>query len=343
MPLRRTRFGRLRDARRHFARGLFQGTIAWPVRLVSWALVAIPVALLFGPVWIPVAIAGVEFAWIIGMHWSGFRLRGRQRALEAQRAEERRFVFAAFGVVATGEMLFQRGSGAWRAGDLVFKAAPSIEEWSWLGEHLPTIREDGFRLALPVPALDGRWVVEQWCAQTWLAGSHQGWDRWIDVLALCERFHRASAHLPQPSFIEDRTHPWAVGDRVAWAEAEPPTPDPWLEQLIALRRPISLPSQLMHGDLTDNVLFDYELAPAIIDPTPYWRPAGFASAIVVHDAVAWWSADPVPLIGATAHLDEFPQLFVRAAIYRMVTGIVMGSGNPDTRREIVDLATWLAG
>ena len=113
--------------------------------------------------------------------------------------------------------------------------------------------------------------------------------------------------------------------------------------MIALRRPISLPSQLIHGDLTDNVLFDDELAPAIIDPTPYWRPAGFASAIVVHDAVSWWSADPEPLIAATAHLEEFPQLFVRAAIYRMVTSIVMGAGNPDTRREIVDLAAWLAG
>ena len=91
------------------------------------------------------------------------------------------------------------------------------------------------------------------------------------------------------------------------------------------------------------MLFDDELVPAIIDPTPYWRPAGFASAIVVHDAIRWWSADPEPLIAATAHLEEFPQLFVRAAIYRMVTSIVMGTGNPETRREIVDLAAWLAG
>ena len=113
--------------------------------------------------------------------------------------------------------------------------------------------------------------------------------------------------------------------------------------MFALRRPISLPSQLIHGDLTDNVLFDDELAPAIIDLTPYWRPAAFASAIVVHDAVRWWSADPEPLIAATAHLEEFPQLFVRAAIYRMVTSIIVGSGDPEDRREVVDLATWLAG
>jgi hypothetical protein len=176
-----------------------------------------------------------------------------------------------------------------------------------------------------------------------LAGEHPTEPRWLELLASCERFHLASAHLPRPRFIEERTHAWAVGDRVAWEEADVPSPDPSLERLVALRQPISLPSQLVHGDLTDNVLFDDELTPAIIDPTPYWRPATFASAIVVHDAVRWWSADPEPLVAATAHLDEFPQLFVRAAIYRMVTSIVMGAGNPDARREIVDLATRLAG
>ncbi len=341
--LRRTRFGRLGSDRRRLATWLYRGTIAWPIRLASWALVAIPVALLFGWRWIPVAIVGTELAWIAGMQWSGFRQRRRDAVLEVEQAEARRIVFAAFGFAGSGEMLHRHASFAWRAGDLVFKAAPRGDEWAWLGDHLPTVREDGFRLALPVPALDGRWVVDRWCAQTWLAGDHPVQDRWLDVLALCERFHRATAHLPQPSFIEERTHPWAVGDRVAWGEAEPPMPDPWLDRLLDLRRPVSLPSQLIHGDLTDNVLFAHDLAPAIIDPTPYWRPAGFASAIVVHDAVRWWDSDPGPLVAATAHLEAFPQLFVRAAIYRMVTSIAVGSDDPETRREVVDLATWLAG
>jgi uncharacterized protein (TIGR02569 family) len=252
-------------------------------------------------------------------------------------------VVRAFGVTREPDALESGEGGSWRAGDLVLKAAPSVDEWSWLGECLPTVREDGFRLALPVPASDGRWVVDGWCAQTWLAGEHPGAPRWLDVLTLCERFHRASAHLPRPSFIEERTHAWAIGDRVAWEEAEPPAPDPWLERLFVLRRPISLTSQLIHGDVTDNVLFADDLAPAIIDPTPYWRPAGFASAIVVHDAVRWWAADPEPLIAASAHIEEFPQLFVRAAIYRMVASILVGSDAPEDRREVVDLAAWLAG
>ena len=47
----------------------------------------------------------------------------------------------------------------------------------------------------------------------------------------------------------------------------------------------------MHGDLTGNVLFADDLAPAVIDFSPYWRPTGFASAIVVGDALLWEGAD----------------------------------------------------
>jgi uncharacterized protein (TIGR02569 family) len=236
-----------------------------------------------------------------------------------------------------------RGSIVYRAGDLIFKRVPSPDEWAWLGAHLPTIREDGFRLSLPVPATDTRWVVEGWGAQTWLAGEQPGDARWLDVLGVCERFHRACVHLPHPAFVEQRTHPWAIGDRVAWEEADPREHDLRLDRLLALRRPVGLPSQMIHGDLTGNVLFADGLAPAVIDPTPYWRPAGFASAIIVHDAMAWYVADPEPLIAATAHLEAFPQLFVRAAIYRLVTSLCFGSPEPAETDRIVDVAIELVG
>jgi hypothetical protein len=38
------------------------------------------------------------------------------------------------------------------------------------------------------------------------------------------------------------------------------------------------------------VLFHDGLPPAIIDFTPYWRPVGYASAIVVADALVWEGA-----------------------------------------------------
>lgn len=216
--------------------------------------------------------------------------------------------------------------------------------WKWLAEHLPKIKEEGFRLPCPVPARDGRWVVDGWCAQKAVSGEHPQEGRWGEVIAAGERFHQASAHLPRPAFLDHRTDPWALGDRVAWGKTEPPaSPEP-LRRLLELRRPISLQSQLIHGDLSENVLFVEGEPPAIIDVSPYWRPEGFASAIVVADAVCWRNADPADLLSHVSHVDEFPQHLVRALIYRMVTTIAVAADEPDLRgyRPGMELAERLA-
>ena len=62
----------------------------------------------------------------------------------------------------------------------------------------------------------------------------------------------------------------------------------------------------MHGDLTGNVLFARGLPPAVIDFSPYWRPVGFASAVVVGDALLWEGADESLLDGRRARRRRFP-------------------------------------
>jgi prepilin-type processing-associated H-X9-DG protein len=69
---------------------------------------------------------------------------------------------------------------------------------------------------------------------------------------------------------------------VAWGERDPasvlaaaPAPlNGQLRSLLAARRPVHLPAQLIHGDLGGNVLFADGEPPAVIDFSPYWRPAG---------------------------------------------------------------------
>jgi hypothetical protein len=53
----------------------------------------------------------------------------------------------------------------------------------------------------------------------------------------------------------------------------------------AAARELAAPSQLIHGDLTGNVLFDDQLPPAIIDFSAHWRPVPYVAAIVVADAL----------------------------------------------------------
>ena len=252
-------------------------------------------------------------------------------------------VLRAFGLSGLPERLKGGEGRAWLAGNAVVKPCDARAEWSWLAEHMPTVRQEGFRLAAPLRAFDGRWVVDGWCAQTTIAGSHPADGRWAEVLLACERFHRAVQHLPRPPFLGARTDPWAVGDRVAWEEAAPPAHQP-IRQLADVRRKVLLRPQLLHGDMTENVLFAEGHDPAVIDIAPYWRPAGFASAVVVADAICWRAADPEEVLDAVVHVEEFPQLLVRALIYRMTTTVESSKAGADLEgyEFAVDLALRLA-
>lgn len=228
----------------------------------------------------------------------------------------------AFGVAGVPVPLGGGEGRAWRAGDVVLKPCDDAAEWGWLARVLPTVPQEGFRLALPIRAVDGGWVAQGWCAQPVVEGTHA--ERWVDVIRVGERFHRAIVGLERPAFLDARTNPYSVGDRVAWEEQDAPLRHRLLDRLLAMRRPVDLPAQVIHGDLTENLLFADGLDPAIIDVTPYFRPRGFAAAVVIGDAVRWRDADPEPLLAATANDPAFPQLFVRAVIYRLVTSLLFG-------------------
>ncbi len=94
-----------------------------------------------------------------------------------------------------------------------------------------------------------------------------------------------------------------------------------LGRLLGALRPVALPRQVMHGDLPGNVLFAAGQPPAVIDFAPYFRPAGFASAIVIGDALTWYGADD-SILGEVAHVEELPQLLLRALVYRIVTDAI---------------------
>src|SRR5262249_21720456 len=91
--------------------------------------------------------------------------------------------------------------------------------------------------------------------------------------------------------------------------------------------PVTAPSQLIHGDLTGNVLFDNRQPPAIIDFSPYWRPTAYASAIVIADALIWEGADR-QVLDAITDIGDFGQYLVRALIFRAVTDWIFSQEDP---------------
>ena len=230
-------------------------------------------------------------------------------------------MLAAFGVGREPEPLAGGEGTSWRAGDVVFKPllhSSSVEELEFYAELFAGIEQDGFRVLRVRRSRDGSLVVDGWTAADFVDGRHED-ARWADVIAVGERLHAAIAHVPRPAFIARRTDPWAIGDRVAFGELplEHFMHVKHLPRLAGALRPLSAPSQLVHGDLTGNVLFHETLPPAVIDFAPYWRPRPFFAAVVVGDALLWEGADE-SLLAAVAHADDFPQYLLRALIYRAV-------------------------
>jgi uncharacterized protein (TIGR02569 family) len=228
-------------------------------------------------------------------------------------------VLAAFGLSGAPVPLAGGRGSSWRVGGGVLKPLDtSEEELVWLADVLGTIRCEAFRVAPPLRARGGSLVVEGWTAWRAVEGRHEE-QRWPEIIAVGERFHVVLAGRERPAFIARRTNPWAVGDRVAWGEL--PAADfadvKHLPRLASALRPVAAPSQLVHTDLTGNVLFDDRLPPAVIDFSAGWRPTAYASAIVVADALVWEGADE-SILDAVAHVERFEQYLLRALIFRAV-------------------------
>ena len=233
-------------------------------------------------------------------------------------------VLAAFGVSAEPERLPGGMETSWRCGDLVVKPLDlSVEEVRWWGALFEQLDSDGFR----VSRLRG--ISGGWCAWEYLPGEHRE-RAWSEIIAVGQRFHSAISSAARPSFLDRRTNHWATGERVAWGEipAERFAHVKHVPRLAAALRPVDeTASQLVHGDLTGNVLFADELPPAVIDFSPFWRPTGFASAVVVGDALVWEGAD-ASLLDAVAHVEDFPQLLLRALIFRAIVDALFRTGEP---------------
>lgn len=253
-------------------------------------------------------------------------------------AEPPQQVLTTFGLTAHPPIAME-GSGVvgWRVGEVVLSLVPDHARAAWSATARENLYVEGMRIARPLRASDGRYVVSGWRADTYVAGSPE--PRHDEVLAVADRLHEALAKLARPRFLlQPPAAPFNdvdvfnAADRAAWEEvplrsaraagmAEPTSEDGQqslaaLRTLAGLRRPVTTTPQVVHGDLFGTVLFAGAAAPAITDIVPYYRPAAWASAVVVVDALAWGGADE-DLIERWSHLEEWPQMLLRATMFRL--------------------------
>jgi hypothetical protein len=207
------------------------------------------------------------------------------------------------------------GQGStWRVGDVVVKPVGDVGEHVWRCTVYASWEDSGLRVPEPLAATDGGWAVEGWGAHVLVPGTTVGVTddpRWFR--AACDRFLDAVADLPEPAFLATRDDPWSVADRELQSREAWPVPG---------RR------QVVHGDLTGNVLRDGDV-PGVIDWPAYWWPRELALAVVVVDALCWQDA-PASLLAAWP--DVGGPALRRALAWRTATRRLR-EPDPDLTRE----------
>jgi uncharacterized protein (TIGR02569 family) len=177
-----------------------------------------------------------------------------------------------------------------------------------------------------------KYVFEGWTAWTFVSGKAAPKGNFEILLRACRAFNTEVAKLclEKPAFLSKRRNRFTEADLVTWEEKKLDEVQDihhdimsliqtTLEQLLQLRQPFQqgITNQLIHGDLTGNVLFDLDDkdSPGIIDITLYWRPAEYAEAIIVADGLIWLGEgrELVEMYG-TDHTRV--QLLVRALYWR---------------------------
>jgi len=232
-------------------------------------------------------------------------------------------VVDAFGLRGAGEKLEGGLAAAFRFGDTVVKPVGDAAEAAYVADVMARVEVDqaAVRVARPVPAAHGGWVVDGWAASEWVAGrprrSGHPWSAALDALAA---LHDGLQPFPRDDVLDDRDHAWAVADRFAWGEAST-TLNPGIERLVTMvrahERPCASTSQLIHGDVFSNLLFEESLPPAAIDFSPYWRPATWSKAIYLVDAIGWGGEDQ-RLLDLSDRSELSDQLLLRAVVFRLV-------------------------
>jgi uncharacterized protein (TIGR02569 family) len=220
----------------------------------------------------------------------------------------------------TQPVLLQGGRGqTYRVGNIVIK--PTInhfetEEMAHILFQLPHSNE--VRFPKPVQSIQGNWVEDGFEAWSWLEGKEED-GRYADKIKICDAFSKLFVGVNKPKFIDAKTDSWAMADRVGWDEITAEYEPEFQKMIDVIRsklKPVTLEQQIIHGDIVGNIIFNEKEGPAVIDVTLYWRPADYAKALLVLEAICWENADvsTYQLIKDVEHLEY---LMYRAALVKI--------------------------
>jgi hypothetical protein len=84
--------------------------------------------------------------------------------------------------------------------------------------------------------------------------------------------------------------------------------------------------QIVHSNLSGNILFDQVLSPLVIDFSPTIAPVEYAEAILVCDCIAW-QGSKISEIDLLPDDELYKEMIIRAIIFRLSVSAIFSKGD----------------
>jgi uncharacterized protein (TIGR02569 family) len=205
---------------------------------------------------------------------------------------------------------------------------PRFSEWAYSvwSELFP----EKYRISRPLRADTGNFITDGWGASAYERGNHEN-ARLAEKLVICRALHADLSGIAADK-MPDNNDPWARAHRIAWQT------DPLLSNLSKYATDIvqnllkhtssksTGPTQIIHADLSGNILFDEELPPLVIDFSPFTAPAAYAEAILVCDCIAWQGSPLSDLASLPANA-YYKEMLTRAIVFRLSVAAILNGQN----------------
>lgn len=208
----------------------------------------------------------------------------------------------------------------------------NVQYCEWLLNIISEINPHGYRVSKPTRSNIGTFVYKDWCCTHYEPGEHRKGNI-EEKLKVARLFH---SDLADKSFLDipKTEDPWSKSHRIAWQSEK--LPQSLSKQAVKIlgellsnvRLKENYKVQIVHSDLSGNILFDEVLAPLVIDFSPTIAPVEYAEAILVCDSIAWQgsSTSEIELI---CHSEFSTEMILRAIIFRLSVAAIFAGDHDD--------------
>lgn len=233
-------------------------------------------------------------------------------------------------------VLLPGGQGnSWRAGDAVLK--PHEASYEWISHMVNQLHPQEFRISHHHATKDGHYTYRGWWCTHFEPGEEVT-GRISEKYHIARELHDLFRNIEKPDGWHPSESPWSQAHEIVWWERELPKnihPEIYevMQGVIKLLQPLSLPNQIIHGDLCGNILFHETLAPVVIDFSLDYRPREYAEAILIADAIAWENG------GKEAYSllpPDSRQVLLRACLFRLLTKALLKPEDLENFRDRSD-------